>query len=166
MPEPPFERSYEHTRPLARRGYLEWLAHRHGHVLATLLGLFVLAAWHAARGGVYRGLASFVAGGLATYFALLVRPAGGRAEDPADEAPLPVRVRLDVAGVHISSRLGESTTPWTAIRGVYATWSFVALMRRSSAQPLMVPTRALGDAACAFLRDQVKAAARAPGDAR
>jgi len=161
-----FEGSYDYTPALARRAYRQWLWEASGGTLLAL-PLILLAAWVGLFSPGYRVLSAFALGALLTYLVLLVRSFSSTSRHAADYAGSPIRLRLDAAGITFSAAIIESTTPWSAVRGVMRTRDFLVLSRRGSSQPSLVPRVALTPEAVAFLEERVRSSGgRVRGEVR
>ena len=152
-----FESSYEYTPALAARLARRELRSRYGGFLIALAMGFAWALL-CLRSSTLHWLSGFLMGLVAAFALMLVRWYRGTIAAASAYSGAPISVRLDDAGIHLSSSVINSECPWTSVAAVHRIPEGLLLIRRGSQQAVPVPHQTLSPEAVAFVVTAVRTA--------
>ncbi len=149
-----FEADYTYGVALARRGFWQYL--RHSLVL-PLAGVLTVAAfgYALAFSSQIPMFSGVVVGMVMGYLLLIVRSYRQAVRTGRFYADSNVHVRIDEAGLSLSSPRLSSTCPWGSLSGMRTTREFLFLTLKDTSRTVVMPIGALPPAAIEFVRARV-----------
>ncbi len=151
------EATYRYDRAVARDAFFRLLWRFSG---GALLGAALALAWvvWTARMAETRWLSGLVAGLVLAYVLLLLRSYRSAMAVAEVHAAAPITLRMTPEAIAFESVLGSSTSPWTAVSGVFAASGYVVLRRKGTPSAVTIPAGSLTPEALAFLLERAREA--------
>ncbi|MFN7987928.1 MAG: YcxB family protein [Thermoanaerobaculia bacterium] len=157
MSDAAFDSSYDYTPALVARFARSELRSRYG---GFLMALGMAFAWSllCLRSSTLVWLSGFLMGFVAAFGVMLWKWYRGALASASVYAGAPISVRLDTAGIRLSSPVLTSECPWSSVAALHRLPEGFLLVRKGSQQAVPLPREALSPEAAAFLVSAVREA--------